>query len=389
MTLDQVLKIFAKELKSTDSKISAKDRRILVSLAGQLDQGNFLTQNQANLLLKIFQENKKLINVQGVDLDNLLENPVWSEKFRVIEKIRKIFLDKNHAGVFFMEFSYDKRLQNKLSSLNKSIQGNISSIGSRLYSFLFCEKNIFAIVEEFQRDGFTIDQEILNFYQEICEIKKNKKNPFDIFSLEDVKLQRIIKSDIGDIDETNLMLLHDRKFRYQYEVFPKIEEKTLVAAIAQRKSTKIFISSKGVDLKEIFKAVKELNRFPLLLIFEGHSSKTDKKSLDLLKNSVEELGIENSVGIYFRFDKTNDTDGFNSTIAESKFNKNLEDTTLVAGISNNKLPKFMVNLGWKPKSIISLTSTFKNNKSSVYFSDVDLTIFYTDRQPLGVGIDNL
>ncbi len=124
-------------------------------------------------------------------------------------------------------------------------------------------------------------------------------------------------------------------------------------------------------------------------MFEGHSSKTDKKSLDLLKNSVEELGIENSVGIYFRYDKVNDTDSFNTAIAESKFNKNLEDTTFVAGISNNKLPKFMVNLGWKPMSIISLTSTFKNNKSSVYFSDVDLTIFYTDKQPLGAGIDNL
>lgn len=389
MTVDQVLKIVAKGLKGTDTKIIARDRRILISLSGQLDQGNFLTENQANLLLKIFQENKNSITVTGVDFDELLKNPTWSEKFRIIERKRRIFLDKNQQDVFFLEFSYDKRIQNKLTALNAKIYGNISTVSSRMYAFVYCEKNIFTVISEFEKDHFKIDQEILNFYQEICEIRKNKKNPFDVFSLSDKKLQKIIEQDIGPISEDNLLLLNDRKFRYQYEIFQKNEENTLTASIAQRRSTKIFINPALIAFDDIIKSLQDLNRLPVLIIFDGHTIKNDKKSLEMLKQAIKVNKVSDHVGIYFRYDKINDTVGFNSDIATLKFNKPLDGNTTVAVIANNKLPKFMVKMNWQPNTVISMTTNFRNNKNAVYFTEADLTIFYTDKKPLGSEIADL
>jgi hypothetical protein len=46
----------------------------------------------------------------------------------------------------------------------------------------------------------------------------------------------------------------------------------------------------------------------------------------------------------------------------------------------------MIKSEWKPQSVISFTTSFRNNKSSVYCNDVDLIVYYTDRQPLHGGV---
>jgi hypothetical protein len=387
MMLDQVLKILIQQIKTVDYKIPAKDRRILISLASQLDQGHFLTENQANLLVKILKENEKTIVVEGVDLTEDLKLVEWSQPFRVIEHIRKIYLNSAHPDLIFVEFTHDKRLKNKLLSLNGKLSGSVTSISPKVNAVLFCEKNIRLVVKEFANDNFVIDEKIVNFDQEIRKILKTNNNPFNIFQLENTAVKKLIKDEVGPITYDNLLLLHDRKLRYQYEISEKITEKSLTADIAQRQSTRIFIDSNAVSLVALLKSIKELHRFPLLIIFDGHNSKTDKKTLNLLAEAITANDLDDKVGIYFRFTQSSDLSNFNATVGELKYNKKLDSTTTIVGIANNKIPKFLVNLNWKPNSIISFTANFKNNKSYVYFSDVDLSIYYADRQPLSGGID--
>jgi hypothetical protein len=197
----------------------------------------------------------------------------------------------------------------------------------------------------------------------------------------------MLENEVGSIDKASLALLHDRKFRYQYEVFDKISEKSLKNSIAQRAKPKIFIQQQSISLVEIIGALKDLNRLPLLVVFDGHDAIASKKTLDLLTDALEKNGIFDNVGIYFRFAAGEDPSGFNQTIAEKQYNKNLGTTTQVAGIAINKLPKFMVEMQWKPAAVISFSTNFKNVKSSVYFNDADLIIFYTIRQPLSEDVD--
>ena len=67
--------------------------------------------------------------------------------------------------------------------------------------------------------------------------------------------------------------------------------------------------------------------------------------------------------------------------------KNLSDQSQVAGIAAGKLPKFFIKDKWKPKSVISFTTSFRNSKSYVYCNDVDLIIYYGDKKPIQGNVD--
>jgi hypothetical protein len=280
-----------------------------------------------------------------------------------------------------VEFTFDKQLKEKLHELNASLNGGISATPGNAYHVQLTEKNILLLVDKFINDDFVIDQKIMNFYREICEIVKNTKSPFNVFDLENEKLKKIVETDVGPITKENLLLLHDRKIRYQYQIFDKIDEKSLTSSLAQRTTQKVFVNREQFSLDEVLASLMELKRFPVLVIFEGHSPQENRKFLDFLSNSVKNTEIAGDVGIYFRFDSKEDTVGFNSQVSMLQYNKNLTESTVIAGIANNKIPKFMVKNKWKPNTVISFTNNFKNNKSSNYSSDIDLIIYWSLVKP--------
>jgi len=381
-TVDQLLLEVARQLSSPCDNVPIKDRRILLSLSKQLLQGKFLTENQANLLVKIFNENLDFVSSVNNVAADIINLNVWSTKFRIIERIRKISIDRSGDPRIKVEFTYDKRLRSKLSSMSEQIQGSISVCNQREFYLVLTEKNILVVLSEFRRDHFTIDENLLNFYHEIRNIIKTQSNMYDVFSLTDEKFKKIITDRVGEISVNNLLALHDKKIKYGYKVFEQIPEKTLPSLIAQRNYQKIFIDRNQVELTEIVNSVTQLKRFPILAIFDGHDPVADKNMLEMLLNSVKSNNLTSNFGIYFRYDKSEDTCGFNSYINENALNTVLDETTAIVGIANNKIPKFMIKSNWRPECIISFTNNFRTNKSSVYFSDVDLVIFYNTKQPL-------
>lgn len=388
-TIDKVLSQTCQHLKSLNGKILPRDKRILTSLGNQLDQGNFLTENQGKLLTKILTENIQVLSTVVEDIDYALTANRWSQPFRVIHRVRKIYIPTTDPNTIIIEFTFDKRVKAKLASLTGKLSGGLASSGPRNYVASLTEKNIYLLVNEFIKDGFEIDQKILNFYQEISEILKISKPTYSVFQLENEKLKKQIEEDIGAIDLDNLLLLQDRKFRYQYQISKKITEKSLKSEIANRASTKVFVNAKNYSLTELVSALCELKRLPLLFIFDGHDVVVSKKCLESVEKSVKFNGLDDQVGIYFRFNTTADTAQFNTAIGELGFNKYLSDDTKVVGISNSKLPKFMVNSDWRAGSVISFTNNFKNNKSYVYCSNVDLVVYYNDKKPLNGDINDI
>jgi hypothetical protein len=233
----------------------------------------------------------------------------------------------------------------------------------------------------FSNDNFEKDENIVSFYSEIVNIRKNALHPFDIFSTTNEKLKKSVVDDVQLISNENVLLLQDRKIRYQYEITEKIDDFTLSAKIAHRTGRKLFINSDSYPLVDVINSLLELKRLPLLMVFDGHSSSKDKKALNFVENALTSCNIDN-VGIYYRYDKTDDKENFNQEIARLGYNKNLLEDTVVAGISNTKLPKFMIKNDWKPETVISFTNSFKSNKTFVYCNNVDLVIYYGNTQPL-------
>lgn len=382
LTVDQ----FLLKIQTDINQLPVKDHRILQSLLKQLSHGIFLTENQSKLLIKILNSNRNQVRKIDSSISEVLKNNSWSKPFRVIQKIRKIYIDKENIDQIKIDFTYDKEIKNRLLAMNSLFYGTLSLSG-KSYAIPLTEKNIYLLVKEFIDLDFEIDEKILNFYHEIDKIMESPPIEFDVFSPSNEKFLKIIKDDIGDIDLKNLNFIHDRKIRYQYKISEKIHEKSLENAVVQRNKNKIFVDDKFFSLDELLDVLKNLKRFPLLLIFDGHDPKLDKKMLDLVNLSLTKTKINGNFGVYYRFDKTAEGAEFNSTIAKFNYNQKLAGDTKIVGIANNKLPKFMIKMNWKPQAIISFTPVFKNNKSSAYFSDVDLIIYYGNKQPLSGDID--
>jgi hypothetical protein len=240
------------------------------------------------------------------------------------------------------------------------------------------------VVKTFKSQGFEIDPILMKFYDEISEILSSTSDQFEIFKITNDKMLSLIKKDVTDIDENNLTLLNDRSHRFQYSVFQKNPEFSLKNSLANRLGTKVWIDSNTTTLDEVMCAINELNRFPLLIVFNGHDSKECLHHLKNLSSSLKNIQVENNVSVYFRFDNvTEHNREFNNSVASLGYNTALASSTLVAGIANNKLPKFMISNNWRPKSVITFSNNFKNNKTSYYCDAVDLIVYYNEKRPLG------
>ncbi len=384
-TIDHLLiELYNIGVEKLDTSVPVRDKKILSSLARQIISGHFLTENQSKLLVKILKENYNSVQLAYGSEVPSLEEPTWSSPFRVIEQLRKIFISRDVEKHILIEFTYNKKLRQVVTELNKVIDGQMISVNSKQYAIPLTEKNIYNVIKTFKPYKFDVDQNLLVFFEEISEIIKKQENVFDVFNLKNEKLIHAIISDIGDISEDNLLLLNDRRFKYQYQVFPKIHEKSLSVAIAQRTAPRIWIDSNVTPFDEVIQSLIVLKRFPLLFVFDGHNSKESIENLKKIANSLEKNNIAEGTGIYFRFDNSSPNDKeFNSLIAGLGYNTMLTKDTRVVGISNNKLPKFMINSPWRPNSVISFSNNFKNNKTSIFCDDVDLTIYYNERKPFG------
>lgn len=384
-TVDSILlNLFQTGIEKLSKGVPARDKKILISLSKQINAGHFLTENQGKLLVKILNEN--LIHLPNFTEDEKasLNSPTWSRSFRVIEQVRYIKLSKDDTSKILVEFTYNKRLKQVMADLNKDLEGQMMSVNSREYSIALTEKNVFNLIKKLKPFGFIIDQKLFNFYEEISKILEKTEDLFNIFEIKNEKLLNKIKEDIGDISEQNILLLNDRRFRYQYQIFPKIHENSLKNSLAQRPSTRVWINSNDIELKNIVDSLQVLKRLPILFVFNGHDSKEALENLKKMEQSLTIAGISDKVGIYFRFDNSSEFNKeFNSQISSLGFNTQLTKDTQVVGISNNKLPKFMISSDWRPNSVITFSNSFKNNKTSLYCDDVDLIIFYNDKKPFG------
>lgn len=380
-TVDTFLKTHIGFISTPMFEVPNRDKRILISLSRQLTSGLFLTENQGTLLIKIIKENLKEFSKIDKTIEFIVDTATWSYSFRVPKKIKKIYIDSNTPELIIIEFSFSNRLREKIAMLNSELFGSVISYDSK-YHVALSEPAIKAVVEMFSIEDFEIDQKILDFYQEILAITKSPSSNFSVFTEKNKFLIKNIENDVGEISLDNLLLLHDRKIRYQYEISKKIEENSLTAKIASRTTRKIFINNTKFSLADVVASLVELKRSHLMIIFEGHDHKINKNSLSVLENALlVNKGLDN-VGIYFRFEKSTEIENFNTDVAKLGYNKPLDTTTDVVGIANNKLPKFILKNKWKPESVISFTTAFKNNRSAVYCSDVDLIIYYGDKVPL-------
>ena len=355
-------------------EVPNRDKRILNSLSRQIKSGVFLTEHQGALLVKIFNENKDYIPVD-------LTTVTWSQSFRKITQVRKIYLTSANTS-FVVEFTFNKRIKQVIADLSKKLDKPPVSGNSNQYIFELTERNIFVVLDALKSEKFVVAPELTAFYTEIKEIVASGGNPF-VFDKASPSLLAAL-----DVDASNPLLIKDRSIRFQHYA-PSLPNDTLSAKIANRSSTRVFVNEAVTSLADVVSSLKELDRFPILLVFNHHDSNECVARLSELTPLLQ----SEKTGIYFRFEKSIDSassnDVFNSMIKDNGLNSPLTETTAVAGISNNQLPKFFFKTDWYPKSVISFSNNFKSNKASAFCDAVDLIVYYNKYAPLSGNLDEI
>lgn len=361
----------------------------LTSFANSLSNVTYLTKKQADFILTFLKKHSKKVSTIDPSVTQLIENPVWDRPFREIIETRSvkietrtgtIGLSQSTVQVIKIEFShYSKFLKSLLIKITESkSQSRTNSVSSVI---ALTEQNIVTVVDALLPHNFNIDPVILNYYNEIMSWNKD-----DYVQKFTVQSNQHIQSKITQFDTSNQLLLNDNRIRYQLTNVKKVDDTSLTAYIANRDHQKLWIDKCVYTLTDIFKSLQELNRSRVLVVFSNNSSTPVLTSqFNELINAMESVGITSNVGCYFRLtNNMPDCYAFNKMIADRKYNSDLDSSTKVACIINDKMPKFLFKEknNWYPDAIISVDHVLRYSRVAFYTNNCDLIMTYRATAPL-------
>ena len=392
LTIDNILlKIEEHSIDKLNSSVPVKDRRILKNLVRMIQMPSFITESQGRLLIKILQENMEALHFIGSELIPSLKNPSWTKSFKTVDVVRQLSISKNSSGNSFIDIdcSFNKEIKKSLVTLIRNIEGaTFTIISGKRTSILLTEKNLYNTVKELDKHNFDKSEQVIKLYNDVCSLDlSGTKNSFSIYKTANVKLKNRLIKNIGVIDSTNMLLLEDRKIEFQYDVKGNLDDSTLANKIAKRTNNKIFINSSEYTLLDVAQAIRQLRKMPALCIFDEYDAGASVKNLKIVKTVVDAVDPTINVGVYFRFNNSGDGEQFNKLISEYSFNKQLDNNNRVSVIANGKIPKFFLKSDWYPKTVISFSNQFRNNKTSVYCNSCDLIVYYTSSKPMIGTVD--
>ena len=392
LTIDNILlKIEEYSIDKLNSSVPVKDRRILKNLVRMIQMPSFITESQGRLLIKILQENMEALDFIGSELIPSLKNPSWTKSFKTVDVIRQLSISKNSSGNSFIdiECSFNKEIKKSLVTLIRNIEGaTFTIISGKRTSILLTEKNLYNTVKELDKHDFDKSEQVIKLYNDVCSLDVlGTKESFSIHKTANIKLKNRLIKNIGAIDSTNMLLLEDRKIEFQYNVTGNLDDSTLANKIAKRTNNKIFINSSEYTLLDVAQAIRQLRKMPALCIFDEYDAGASIKNLKTVKTVVDAVDPTINVGVYFRFNNAGDGEQFNKLISEYNFNKQLDNNNRVSVIANGKIPKFFLKSDWYPKTVLSFSNQFRNNKTSVYCNSCDLIVYYTSSKPMIGTVD--
>jgi hypothetical protein len=369
-------------------QLSKRDYDILNNLYTSINSHFFITENQSRLLLKILKENQEKLTELTDKIKETIVEPSWSRKFRQIEQVKRLYVnnDDHQNPVLTVDFTFSAQIRKVLNEVSKKCDNWSSAPNNKRCWTDYTEKNIIALVDALTPLKFDIDEAIKHHYETIKSWSKNEvENQFLLTNIENKNFLKVITDDLGVSTPINQNIINDRSMRYQYFTEnPKNFGESLTEIIANRSKPKIWIGKEDYNLSSVIASLIELKRLPLLVVFDNFVNDKYLKNLEILNDALEENGIFDKVGIYFRLPNDETGTRFNELIKAKSYNTQLDETTKVAAVMSGKIPKFFLKNVWKPMSVIALDTKMglRHGKTAVYSNCCDLVVEWADKEVL-------
>jgi hypothetical protein len=372
--------------------LSPKDKSVIFSISKQLDNLLPLTEKQAELIIKIFKNNRDRYN-DIKNFENLIDNPKYKFPFRVLDDIRKIFLiDHEKRKYIAVKFSYNYKIIKLLSDLKLS-----NKINNNTHLFRLSEKNIVDIVDKFKNLNFEIEDQIISLYDQLKEIEREIEDHIISVKIENEDL-KIINSN-QNIDNyyfenkndnliNNLVLAKIMGLYFSKGVNSKISKldiNSILKEILLSQKNHFYLSS--IDFENIDKICNIIMNINPVIIILNISEKVDEK-LKKWHETLSENGFKNEqISVLFR---SNSNKKFNEYVKEFNLNNLVNESTKIVFIAN-KTPKILYKIDFQPKILISDSMYFTHFSNQRLIESHPLIIYYTDyiRSNLGSSIAKL
>ena len=411
-TVEDYLEVLAGLQGNDKIKIDSADGTIMYSIARQVFRGKAFTDKQLDVVcIKLNYYGNQFKDLGYVNLQEVLNMQITRQPLRQVDRsqwikvvdepvmkkprftvsgMRSKQLPKDNVketdSYIAIRFPFSKKIIQVIEQLAHAHRtGYYHEKGTHIHYFKITENSVYDIVKNFKNKSYDIDQEILDYAE---QVKKIKNNPHDhipgVYKLQlkntSKVLEEHITKDLGKLDNNNVYLYKDRAILYGLDYFTDDihnytnSKSVLTQRIINRSEPHVFISNREWSLDAVISSLVELKRFPLLIVVP------EKNPLDHLSVTYQSLkGFirQDKISVMFRLDNKTDKN-FNQYIKDNNLNNSLaKDTEVVYISSNKKFPKPLFKSDWSLQSVLFLES-FRNPRIDSYFTNKDLVVHFDE-----------
>jgi hypothetical protein len=352
------------------------DSVILNSISRQVKRNIGLTDRQHLLVKNKLVKYKNFFETKNMNhLDLALDN--LKIPLRSIDRSQTITVED---GWMVIRFPFNKKTIAQLDTVSgKYRQFYQHAKNSNEHKFKLYEPVINEIIELFKNKSFLIDPQLLEFNREIEEIKSQelsfvpKVTEQGLFNLPNTALEALQK-EVGEFSDHNMFKYWDRSIRYGYKKSEKTFDNAseLTNYIANRNSNKIYLDPSVHTINDVAATIKDLDRFPLLVIL---SRQKELSELKLLVETFNFVDTQQQTVLDRIEDSSDPNFELNQYIKDKNFNTWLDNNTKIVYIFKNRLPKLLLRGEWRPTACLSLTGERETTNTSYYLAEnCDLNI---------------
>mgnify|MGYP000650837123 CR=1 FL=1 len=387
-TIEDLLEILAGLKDQSKIQIESTDATIMHSIARQVFKGTALTDRQFALMKEKLQTYRDHFVALEYDFDRAIDSlrqPLRhidrSKYIKIVHYPDDIPYEDNGRGKFIkVRFPFSKNLIMSLDKIEKKEGEYYHTKGSHEHYYKLTERNAFNIIKAFKEKNFKIQEELLDLFETLEDLELNKHKY--IPGVYNGKLEHIPQNAIDhlhrQVPEGNILGYYDRRHLFGLHHFENIDEtlfkaNSLTANIASRKTSKVLIKPSKYDLNELISSLFDLHRFPLVVILNENDAGS---YLADLHNCLRNVIPAEEMSVMFRLDNKHGEE-FNQYVRDNKLNNLVAENTKVVYISSNKVPKPLVQSGWKPCTSLRFNSDYRR-VSDKYISGLDLNLEYVE-----------
>ena len=401
-TIEDLLETLAGMQSLPKFDIESTDVNIMHSIARQTFKGTALTDRQHALMQEKLAKYKEQFVLNEIDFDNALSNlrnPLRQIDRRKYVKIVDSLSDhkpdarhENHKDKWKwikIRFPFSKSVIMLINDIQKDNGEYHHEKGSHEHFFKLTEQNAYAVVSAFKNKSFEIDEQLIELYKELQELESRRDEY--VPGVYQGKLKNLPDNAVKHLNEqiinNSLIQYYDRRYLFGLHYFDQqdvdnalMKANVITASIAKRKTSNIVVPPSKYNLSDVVLALCELNRFPLIVVLDDNDAIGE---LSEMHNELKNIFPIEEMSVMFRMDNVRGGIEFNDYVRDHKLNNLVAKDTKVVYINNNKVPKPLINSGWKPRAALKFGADMYHMKMpSKYIEGLDLKLQYASNESL-------